>query len=120
MKQKLKQALRWFLVQLLNLIKKPNATENNQAISIPFFSVPYVLFIFFLAVVYIYNSYSADKKIRQISDLKKTLKELNYEYISANSELMKKSKQNEVAKLVRDLGLRELNEPAKKISIPSK
>jgi hypothetical protein len=59
--------------------------------------LPFGLYIAFLIVAYIGNSYYSEKIIRKTSKVRNELKELEYEYISSKSDLMDISKQSEVA-----------------------
>lgn len=59
--------------------------------------IPFIIFITFLAIIYIANSYNAEKTIIEINRTKKQLEELRYEYITTKSKLMFQSKQSEVA-----------------------
>jgi len=59
--------------------------------------LPFIIFITFLAIIYIANSYNAEKTIIEINRTKKQLEELRYEYITTKSNLMFQSKQSEVA-----------------------
>ena len=81
--------------------------------------LPYIVFLVFLAFVYIANRYHAEKVVRQSVVLQKEINELRAEAITTSSELMFISKQSEVAKLVekRGLGLKESVEPPRKIVI---
>lgn len=67
-------------------------TRDNLLIQIPFF-----LYITLLGIIYIANSYNAEKTIIDISTTKKQLEELRYEYITAKSNIMFHSKQSEIA-----------------------
>ena len=69
--------------------------------------VPFLLFLAFIAILYIANGYQADDKIREVNKITNELKELRSEYISTKSDLMFVSKQSEVAKAVSSLGLKE-------------
>jgi hypothetical protein len=69
--------------------------------------VPFILFLGFIAILYIANGYYADDKIREENKIKNEIKELRTEYISTTSEKMFVSKQSEVAKAVEPLGLKE-------------
>lgn len=71
--------------------------------------IPFFFFLAFLAVIYIYNGHLADKTIRNINRTAREVKELQYEYKAAKSEVMFHSKQSELAKAVEPLGLKELN-----------
>ncbi len=78
---------------------------------------PFVLFIAFLAFIYIANNYLAEHKIRNISKLQKELKEIKYEHISLKSKLMQLSKQSQIAKKLEPTGIKESTEPVKVIRI---
>ncbi|MFO8053552.1 MAG: FtsL-like putative cell division protein [Bacteroidales bacterium] len=84
-------------------------------------SLPYVLLLTMLAVVYIGNNYYAHHKIREVNRLEDEMKELRFEYRSTNSRLMFESKQSEVARKLDGTGIRESTEPPKKLfSNPNK
>ncbi len=80
-------------------------------------SLPFVFFLTGLAIVYIANSYYAERTIRDIQSINTELKELRSEFITTKSELMFRSKQSEVANSVADLGIEESRMPPKKIII---
>jgi hypothetical protein len=82
--------------------------------------LPYILFVTFLTMVYITNSYYAEKTVREIDKTNNDLKELSSEYISIKSELMFKSKPSEVAKMVVNTGIKESVVPPGKIESESK
>lgn len=71
-------------------------------------NIPFFLFLAALAVIYIYNGHYADKLIRKISTSEKNIKELEYEYKAAKSEVIFRSKASELVKAVEPLGLKEL------------
>ncbi|MGE0076928.1 MAG: FtsL-like putative cell division protein [Bacteroidales bacterium] len=79
--------------------------------------LPYVLFLAFLAVVYISNHYRYDRLMREDQKVKTELKNLRAESITTAAELMFISKQSEVVKLVEENGLelKESTVPPKKI-----
>ncbi|HCN84684.1 MAG TPA: hypothetical protein DIT07_13860 [Sphingobacteriaceae bacterium] len=79
--------------------------------------LPFIIFIAFLGMIYIGNRHFAEKNIRDIDKVSKEVKELSWDYKILKSDLMLKSTQTEVAKLVDTLGLKELVEPPKKIII---
>lgn len=82
-------------------------------------SVPYIIFLAFIAILYIAYGYYADDTIRESNKVSNQLKELRSEYISTKSELMFASKQSEVAKAVDSLGLKEPVVPPMKIEVDS-
>ncbi|BDX38203.1 hypothetical protein CYCD_15580 [Tenuifilaceae bacterium CYCD] len=87
------------------------AHENISA------QLPYVLFLVFLAVIYIANHYRYDKLMREDQKVKTELKNLRAESITTAAQLMFISKQSEVVKLVEEKGLelKESTVPPKKI-----
>lgn len=70
---------------------------------------PYILFLVFLAVVYIANRYHAEKIVRRMQVVQQEIKELRAESITTTAELMFLSKQSEVTRGIRANGL-ELHE----------
>jgi hypothetical protein len=75
----------------------------------------FVFFLAGLALVYIANSYYAERTSREIDALNRELKELHYSYISSKSQLMQESKQSELARKLRNSGLKESVEPVKRL-----
>lgn len=82
-----------------------------------FNNLPLVLFIAMLGVLHVANNHTAENKIRQMNKLEQDIKELRWTYMTAKSELMYKSKQSEVAKMVEEMGLNELTAPPYKIVV---
>lgn len=81
--------------------------------------VPFLLFLAFIAILYIANGYQADDKIREVNRITNELKELRSEYISTKSDLMFVSKQSEVAKAAEPMGIKEPVVPPMKIETDS-
>jgi Bacteriodetes cell division protein (FtsL-like) len=79
--------------------------------------MPYVFFLTVIALVYIANSYHAERTIRDIDNVSKEIKTLQTEYITGKSELMFVSKQTEVARLVAPLEIKESVEAPMKIVV---
>ncbi len=84
--------------------------------------LPFIFFLAFLGIIYISNTYHADMLRRRIEVLRVETRELRSKAIFMSSELMKLSRQTEVADEVskRGLGLKESIEPPKKIVVKSK
>jgi hypothetical protein len=74
-------------------------------------NIPFFLFLSALMVLYIYNGHFYDKTIKNINRTNRELKELQYEYKSAKSEVMFRSKQSELVKAAAPMDLKELIEP---------
>jgi len=82
--------------------------------------VPFLFYMLFLALIYIANIYSAEKRITEVNDAQNELKELNYEFITAKSRLMFISKRSEVARELEPTGIKEATVPPEKIFISHK
>ncbi len=80
-------------------------------------TLPFILYLALLALLYITNSYYAQRDMIAIEKLKKELKELDYNYISTKSELMFISRQSEVSKKAAAIGLKETTVPAYQLGI---
>ncbi|MEA1896762.1 MAG: FtsL-like putative cell division protein [Bacteroidota bacterium] len=81
--------------------------------------LPYLVFLAFLALVYIGNRYHAEKIVREESGLQNEIKELRAKSISIAAELMDVSRQSEVSRLIAEKGmdLKEAVRPPKKLII---
>lgn len=79
--------------------------------------MPYLFFLFLMALIYIGNRYYAEKTIRDIDSVQRDLKELRSEFITTKSELMSRSKLTEVAKSISSKGVRESTVAPRKISV---
>jgi hypothetical protein len=71
----------------------------------------------FLAIIYIANTYYAEKMVRITDRTRNELKELRYEHITTRSQLMTLSKQSEVVKRMITTGLKESVVPPEKIFV---
>lgn len=101
-----------------NWIRKFDATALLKPEKL-LLNLPFLLFCAFLAIVYIGNTHTAEKKVREINRLQPQLKELRWEYMTTKADLMYKSKQSEVAREVEPFGLREIQSPPFKIIVNS-
>lgn len=68
--------------------------------------LPFILFLAFLAVLYIANGHWADNTIRDINKTAKEVKDLQYEYKSLKSEEMFKSRESQITEAATPLGLK--------------
>ena len=82
--------------------------------------MPFLMFLFLLAIVYIGNSYYAEKTIRDIDRTEKEIRELRSEFITARSELMYRSKLTEVAASIAPKGVKESTVAPRKIMVHTK
>ena len=77
----------------------------------------FIIFSTILAMVMIYSSHQAEKKIRQINALEKKAKEMRSEYVDLRKVLMKLKMESVIVGQVSTIGLLPSNEPPKKIKI---
>lgn len=82
-----------------------------------FNNLPLLFLVSVLAILHVANNHRIEKKVRQINKLETELKELRWMYMTSKSELMFKSKQSEVAKMVKEMGLKESEKAPSKIII---
>ncbi|MCB0558935.1 MAG: hypothetical protein H6573_30925 [Lewinellaceae bacterium] len=80
-------------------------------------NLAFVFFIGFLTTVYIANAHLAERNVREIQMLQKDLKEMRWYYMSLQSENMYNAMRSEVAKRVREDGLRPQTEAPKRVVI---
>ncbi len=80
----------------------------------------FFLYLAMLAVVYIAYGHWTDKTLRAINKTQNELKDLQYEFKTVKSEVMKNSEVNEVLKVVQPMGLNISNEVPKRLTINSK
>jgi len=80
---------------------------------------PFLLFLAFLASIYIANNYLAENKVRKANEMREELKEMRYEYITGKSELMEASKQSKISRSLIEIGIKENTEPVKSLKIKS-
>ncbi len=80
-------------------------------------NIPFFLFLAVLAVLYIANGHMADKTIRKISDTEKEIKQLQFEYKTAKSEVMASSREPEIVKAATPLGLKLDTVPPMRIKV---
>jgi len=80
---------------------------------------PFIIFLTFLAFIYIGNRLSAESTARRAAELEREIKKLKAESMSLASELIFLSNKAEVTKLIKenDLKIKFTTEPPKKVVI---
>jgi len=79
--------------------------------------LPFLIFLTFIGLLYIFNSNYANRSIISISRTKKQIEEQRFEYINTKSKLMHTTRQTEIAKRLQVRGLKESKTPPRKILI---
>jgi len=80
-------------------------------------ALPFMLYLAFLAMIYIANKHLAEKNVRLIDKLGKEVKELNFDFKSTKADLAFKTTLSEVAKRVDTLGIKESLVPPQKLTV---
>lgn len=77
--------------------------------------LPFILYLAFLAVIYISNRYHAERIFRKVNEIQIEVKNLRAEQITTTAKLMNMSKPSAVSQLVEERGLelKELSRPPK-------
>ncbi len=81
--------------------------------------LPFILFLVFLAIIYIGNRLNAEKLVRRLIVAQEEVKNLRAEEITTASELMNDSKPSTLEEMVvkRGLGLKQPDSPPYKIVV---
>ena len=81
--------------------------------------IPFILFLVFLATIYIANRFHAEKVVRELTSMREEVKDLRAEQLTTASKLMNLSRPSKVQELVNEkgLGLKEPNKPPYKIVV---
>jgi len=78
---------------------------------------PFMVFLLFLTILFISNTFWAQSTVRKINKCKQETKELRIKSISVKAKLMDKTRQTYIANKVKSLGLKESMIPPKKIYV---
>lgn len=79
--------------------------------------IPHTLFFTAIGIFYIGNNHWAEKTIRKIDKMQVEVEELRADFTSLKADYMFASKQSEVARKVKKIGLKESYTPPYKIII---
>ena len=79
--------------------------------------LPKVLFVMMLLVIYIGNTHYGERTTREINKIQSEVEDLRADYTTLKADLMFASKQSEVARRTRELGLEESLKPPYKIVV---
>ncbi len=79
--------------------------------------LPKILFAMFLSLLYISNTHYAEKTTRQINKTRTEVEDLRADYTTLKADVMFASKQSEVARRVKEIGLKESLKPPFKVIV---
>lgn len=83
----------------------------------PIHYLPRILFVLALGLVYIGNTHYAEKTVRKIEQIQVEVEDLRADYTTLKADLMFSSKQSEVARRVKQYGLKESIVPPFKVVV---
>jgi hypothetical protein len=98
-------------------LEKKLKLESYFEEGFPVQHLPKIIFVMALGLFYIGNTHYAEKTVRRINNMQAEVEDLRADYTTMKSDLMFASKQSEVAKKVKGLGLEESLEPPTKIAV---
>ena len=102
---------------LFSGIEKKLKLESYFEEGFPIEYLPKILFVVFLSLLYIGNTHHADKATRQIDKMRSEVEDLRADYTTLKADVMFASKQSEVARRVKVIGLEESLRPPFKIIV---
>jgi hypothetical protein len=102
---------------VFSAIEKKLRLESYFEEGFPVHYVPKIIFVLVLGLLYIGNTHSAEKTVREINNIQAEVEDLRADYTTLKSDLMFSSKQSEVARKVHSYGLQESLTPPYKIVV---
>ncbi len=100
---------------LFSIIESKLKLESVFDGKLPSKYIPHTLFLTVIGIFYIGNNHWAEKTIRKIDKIQVEVEELRADYTSLKADYMFASKQSEVARKVKNAGLKESSTPPNKI-----
>lgn len=98
-------------------IEKRLKLESYFEEGFPVQYLPKIMFALLLGILYISNTHYAEKTVRNINSIQAEVEDLRADYTTLKADLMFASKQSEVAKKVKDYGLKESLTPPYKVAV---
>ncbi len=102
---------------LFSGIERRLKLENYFEEGFPVQYLPKILFFMALGLLYISNTHHAEKTVRRIDQVQSEVEDLRADYTTLKSDLMFASKQSEVARKVKSMGLKESKTPPTKVVV---
>lgn len=98
-------------------IEKKMKLESYFETGFPTQYLPKILYVMFLGLIYIGNTHYAEKAVRRINTIQAEVEDLRADYITMKSDLMFASKQSEVARKIKEYGIKESLTPPFKVVV---
>ena len=102
---------------LFSGLEKRLKLESYFEDGFPVRHLPKILFVMFLSLAYISNTHYADKTTREINRAQSEVEDLRAHFTTLKADVMFSSKQSEVARRVKSIGLKESVKPPYKIIV---
>jgi len=102
---------------IFSSIEKRLKLETYFEAGFPVQYLPKILFVLALSLLYIGNTHHAEKTVREINHAQSEVEDLRADYTTLKADVMFASKQSEVARRVKELGLKESINPPFKIVV---
>ena len=80
-------------------------------------NLPFVCYLAFLAVIYIFNAHASERSLRKMDALKQEVKDYRWQYMNLKQELMYGSTQSQLTDNLKELELQPLATPPKKLKM---
>lgn len=90
-------------------------SQWNTGLPVKF--LPKIAFAVLLGIIYVWNNHYAERASRELDRLNEEVEDLRADVTTLEADYMYSSKQSEVAKKVKSLGLEESKEPPIKIVV---
>ena len=104
-------------ISIFQLLEKWIGTDSIINNGIPVNIVPIAAFLIAIGLFYIGITHSAERMIRRYDHLKQEVDDLRTDYTTLKADYMYSSKQSEVARRVKKIGLIESHQPPFKIPV---
>lgn len=102
---------------IFSSVEKSLKLESYFEEGFPVHYLPKIIFVLILGLVYIGNTHYAEQTVRKINLMQVEVEDLRADYTTLKSDLMFSSKQSEVARKVKALGLKESLIPPYKVVV---
>ena len=102
---------------LFSILEKKLKLESYFEEGFPVKYLPKILFVMLIGIVYISNTHHAEKTVRKINDIQAEVEDMRADYTTLKADLMYASKQSEVARRVKEYGLKESLKPPFKVEV---
>jgi hypothetical protein len=102
---------------LFTYLEKTLPFQSLFVDGLPVRYLPFILYMLFLGLIYVGNSHSHEKMVRQYNFLEQEVGALRVDFTALKASYMLDSKQSAVGERVASLGLYEANKPPFKVKL---